>query len=241
MKSVHGLCLGLALSTAPAIAGPPYDTDDPEPTDTGHWEIYAFAAGSRGGHVTEGATGLDLNYGPVDRVQLTATLPLAFTSAAGGHIGRGNVEAGVKYQFARSETAHASAAIFPRVILPTASARFGTGRAAFLLPLWMQKDFGRVSVFGGGGYTINPGAGQCDYWSEGLAATISLNDGLSAGAEIAHSGPDAIDARAETRLGLGGSIHIAGPYSLLLSGGPTFIAGRHRAQAHGYAALQLRF
>lgn len=236
---MRGLCLACTLTAAPAWAGPPYDTDDPEPTDTGHWEIYAFTAGNRGGHVTDGAAGLDLNYGPVDRVQLTATLPLAFTSEDGGHVARGNVEAGIKYQFAKGRTA--SAAIFPRVILPTAGARFGTGRAAFLLPLWMQKDFGRVSIFGGGGYTINPGTGQRDYWSEGLAATASLNEGMTAGIEVTHFGADATDARPETRLGLGGSVHIAGPYSLLFSGGPTFVAGRHHAQAHGYAALQISF
>lgn len=240
MSVARGLWVGCILIASPALAGPPYDTDDPEPTETGHWEIYAFSAAARGGHVTDGAIGLDLNYGPVDRVQLTATIPLAFTSADRGHAGPGDLEAGVKYQFARSEAAHASAAIFPRVILPTAGSRFGTGRAAFLLPLWAQKDFGRWSVFGGGGYTVNPGAGQRDYWSEGLAATVSVG-ALSIGAEVAHAGPDADGARAETRLGLGGSIHLAGPYSLLFSAGPTFVAGAHRAQAHAYAAVQVSF
>ena len=31
--------LSLAAAT-PAWAGPPFLTDDPEPTETGHWEIY---------------------------------------------------------------------------------------------------------------------------------------------------------------------------------------------------------
>lgn len=40
------LAAALALmSAAPVWAGPPYITDDPVPTDTGHWEIYGFAAG----------------------------------------------------------------------------------------------------------------------------------------------------------------------------------------------------
>ena len=37
--------LVLAGAAGPAFAGPPYLTDDPVPTDTGHWEIYAFTAG----------------------------------------------------------------------------------------------------------------------------------------------------------------------------------------------------
>ncbi|HTX51339.1 MAG TPA: hypothetical protein VME40_18335 [Caulobacteraceae bacterium] len=35
--------LFVALPAA-AVAGPPYVTDDAEPTDPGHWEIYAYAA-----------------------------------------------------------------------------------------------------------------------------------------------------------------------------------------------------
>jgi hypothetical protein len=36
-------CLSLA---APATAGPPFVTDDPEPVDNGHWEVYAFSDGA---------------------------------------------------------------------------------------------------------------------------------------------------------------------------------------------------
>src|SRR5579884_3623903 len=35
----------LAGVAAPAMAGPPYLTDDPIPTDLHHWEIYAFSTG----------------------------------------------------------------------------------------------------------------------------------------------------------------------------------------------------
>ena len=41
--------LVLAGVAAPAVAGPPYLTDDPVPTDTSHWEIYAFTGGE--GHL----------------------------------------------------------------------------------------------------------------------------------------------------------------------------------------------
>ena len=54
-----------------AWAGPPYVTDDPQPTDLGHWEIYAFGA-AEGAHGSwDGAAGLDLNYGGLPGVQLT--------------------------------------------------------------------------------------------------------------------------------------------------------------------------
>ena len=39
------LCAG---ATVPALAGPPYETDDPEPTAYRHYEIYVFSAGATG-------------------------------------------------------------------------------------------------------------------------------------------------------------------------------------------------
>jgi hypothetical protein len=46
-----------------SLAGPPYRTDDPEPTDYGHYEIYAFTNGIVAEDGTSGASGIDFNYG----------------------------------------------------------------------------------------------------------------------------------------------------------------------------------
>jgi hypothetical protein len=229
-----------AMSATAAVAGPPYATDDPEPTDPGHWEIYAFAAGTRAHGSLDGATGLDLNFGPVPNVQLTATLPIDLADDDGTHAGLGDIELGVKYRFINDEAAGLSVAIFPRVILPTAGRRFGTGRVQLLLPVWAQKDFGPWSLFGGGGYTINPGAGNRDFWQSGLALTRTVTPRLSLGAEITHEGPDAVGARSTAALGVGGIYHVGGPFSLLFSAGPVF---EHRGGTgvNAYAALGLSF
>jgi hypothetical protein len=55
------LTLLLAFGTE-AAAGPPFITDDPEPTDTGHWEIYNFAKGTWALGVATGQGGFDINY-----------------------------------------------------------------------------------------------------------------------------------------------------------------------------------
>lgn len=89
------------LWASTASAGPPYLTDDPAPTDTRHWEIYAFGAGTKTTGGFDGVVGLDLNYGPINDVQLTATLPVEF--AHGGGVQQsavGDVELGMKYGFA---------------------------------------------------------------------------------------------------------------------------------------------
>src|SRR5262249_36577758 len=64
--------LALLLSSSPAPAGPPFITDDPEPTDYRHWELYIF---SQGTHATGGPSGVvppscDCNYGGLPNVQL---------------------------------------------------------------------------------------------------------------------------------------------------------------------------
>jgi hypothetical protein len=237
------LCAALALAgaTAPAVAGPPYLTDDPVPTETGHWEIYAFTAGEGRGSAVDADAGVDLNYGPVEGVQLTATLPLSFSHAPndGWHSGTGDVELGVKYRFLNDERAGFAVAIFPRVILPTA-ARSPGEKTRFLLPLWMEKDFaGGTSIFGGGGYLINPGTGNRDFWQAAVAATHDLSKAVSIGAEITRQGSDRTGGTAQTRAGVGSTVQLSGRYALLLSGGPTW--ADHRTGYHFYAALGLNF
>ena len=234
--------LAILLCAAPALAGPPFVTDDPQPTDTGHWEIYNFALGSHIAGETDGAAGFDINYGGAKDLQLTAVLPLNYQTGTGGTVGLGNIELAAKYKFLHQADGSIlpDVAFFPRAFVPTAGRRFGTRRLSLLLPLWAQKDFGPWSLFGGGGYTINPGAGNRDYWQSGLALTRTVTPRLSLGAEITYQGPDAAGARSTTALGAGGIFHVAGPFSLLFSGGPVF---EHRGGTgvDFYAALGLSF
>ncbi|HEX5181560.1 MAG TPA: hypothetical protein VFW19_00270 [Allosphingosinicella sp.] len=231
----------LLLIPATAWAGPPYDTDDPEPTDLHHWEIYAFAAGDRIGGTTEGQTGIDLNYGGLPGVQLTTTLPLDYEAGAGTRIARGDIEVGVKYRFLHREKEGFSVAIFPRLIVPTAGKGFGTGRVQALLPVWAQKDMGPWSIFGGGGYTINPGPGNRDFWLGGLAVTRDVSRRLSLGAEMTRQGSDSVSAGGTTTLGAGGIWKLKAPFSILASAGPEWEDGRHSAGLHAYVALGLNF
>ena len=235
------VALALAGAATPAYAGPPYLTDDPVPTETGHWEIYGFTAGEGRGPVYDGEAGFDLNYGPVKGVQLTSTLPLSFSHdrETGWRTGTGDVELGVKYRFLDDEKDGFSAAIFPRVILPTSTIAPGE-KTRVLLPLWLGKDFaGGTGVFGGGGYLINPGAGNRDFWQAAIAVTHEFDKRFSAGAEVTRQGPDALGGTAQTRAGLGAIVGLSEHYNLLFSGGPTW--ADHQTSYHLYAALGLNF
>ena len=118
-----------------------------------------------------GESGLDLNYGAAPGLQLTAVLPAAYKSTVGRtEVGGGVVELAAKFRVLHSpdDPLLPDIAIFPRLFLPAASRGFGAGRANLLLPVWAGKDLGPWSVFGGGGYQINPGPGAHSFWTGGL-------------------------------------------------------------------------
>lgn len=241
MSNLRWATLLAAFISTPAWAGPPYLTDDPAPTDRGHWEIYAFTAAEGRRSTVDADAGLDLNYGAVDGVQLTATVPLSVSHdpVDGWRSGSGDLELGVKYRFLNDEQSGFSAAIFPRVILPTAAHSPGE-KTRLLLPAWAQKNFaGGTSIFGGGGYTINPGAGNRDYWQAAIAATHDVSRKVSMGAEIARQGADTIGGTPQTRLGVGTIVQLTDHYALLFSGGPTL--ADHQTSYRLYAALGLNF
>ncbi len=237
-RTVAAALLGAA---APALAGPPYLTDDPVPTDTGHWELYTPKVELSGsGSDFEGSFGAEINYGPMPNVQLTVGLPAAFAHGGDGwHLGAGDLAASVKYRFYNDEKSGLQIAVFPGVTLPTASNGLGAAGVTALLPVWAQEDFGPWSVFGGGGYAINPGPGNRDFWEGGVALTRDFGPGFTGGIELFHRTSDAVGATAETDLGAGAVVQLSGPASLLVSGGPSW--ADHRTGYHFYAALGLNF
>lgn len=229
----------LILAATPAAAGPPFLTDDPEPTETGHWEIYApaFDGGGKGTNF-EGAAGAEFNYGAAPNVQVTVGLPVAYQHSADGfRSGPGDLEVSVKYRVFHDDAAGVSVAVFPGLTLPTARKGLGAGKVTALLPVWAQKDVGPWSVFGGGGYAFNPGAEARDYWTGGVAVTRQVNERLLLGLEVDRQGADSRDGHAETSLGLGAIVKLGGPFRLLASAGPTYVDHEGGAGFHAFLAL----
>lgn len=223
----------------PAAAGPPYITDDPQPTDAGHWEIYNFVGGSHVTGDTAGEGGIDLNYGAAKDLQLTLVVPFAY-DRADGHLstGMGVVEAAAKYKFLHQDGAGLDVSIFPRVFIPTAPARFASTRTNLLVPLWAQKDYGKWSVFGGGGYQFNPGPGNRDFWTGGIALTRQVTERLNLGVEVTHRTRDADDGRAFSGVNLGVVYKMTDHWSLLASGGPGVQNARSEGRYDFYVALK---
>jgi hypothetical protein len=224
------------LWVSPALAGPPYITDDPEPTDTGHWENYLFVEGARtAGTRFTPITGIELNYGAFEDTQLTMSLPLNTNPGPGGiGVVWAPLGMGVKYRFIEEDDDgwRPQVAFFPSVAIPVGPANAGAP-VTELLPIWMQKSFGDWTVFGGGGYTNNPGPGNRDFANYGIALQNQVTKQLGLGVEIFGAGKDSIADRPVTAVGVAALYDFDDLWHVIGSVN-TGISNAHRADQFSY-------
>lgn len=237
------LVAALVVLARPALAGPPYVTDDPEPTDNGHFEIYAFGAGTATAAGTDGEAGIDFNYGAGPDLQLTAVLPIAFDSPRGQDTvrGLGNIEIAAKYRFLHQATDGWDVSVFPRLFLPALSHHVGERHLSVLLPIWIGKDWGRWSTFGGGGCALNKGGDSQNYCLVGWALTRRVLPDLTVGAEIYHQTADTRGGQSLTGMGAGITYDITENYHLMASYGPGLAHQSTTDRYSWYTALLFTF
>ncbi|HSC20003.1 MAG TPA: transporter [Rhizomicrobium sp.] len=226
-----------------AQAGPPYLSDDAEPTEYQHYEIYAFANGDVGDSGSGGEAGIDFNYGATPDLQLTAVLPIAYANPAGtpSAVNLGNVELAAKYRLLHQDDVGVDVAVFPRLFLPAGSAEVGERHAAFLLPIWFEKDWGKWSGFGGGGCVLNQGGNSRNFCLAGWAMTYRLLPKLQIGGELFHQTADTKGGRATTVLGAGATYDVSDNYHLLGYIGPTVQNAAETNRYTWYASILFTF
>ena len=227
----------------PAFAGPPYVTDDPEPTDEGHFEIYGFTSGSMTRDGAGGEAGIDFNYGGAKDLQLTAVLPLGWSAPKAGpdSVDLGNVELAAKYKFLHQDDVGFDVAIFPRVFLPAGSAAVGERHVSLLIPIWIGRSFGNWDTFGGGGCVIDHGNGAHNFCQLGWVLTDQITTSLQIGAEIYHQTAETVGGRATTGIGVGAIYDLNENYHLLASFGPGIQNAAETNQESWYVAVLTTF
>ena len=190
-----------------------------------------------------GEAGIELEYGAAPDLQIGAILPLAYDSPASGAgaADLGNVELAVKYRFLHQDDFGLDVAIFPRVFLPSGSPLVGERHASLLLPIWTQKDWGKWSLFGGGGCTIDNGGGSQDFCMIGWALTRQVLPDLQLGAEIVHQTPDVKGGRQSTGIGVGFRYDLSEHYHLLGYAGPGIQNADQTDRVSWYTSLLFTF
>jgi hypothetical protein len=214
--------LSLMLLGGPALAGPPFVTDDPEPVDYQHFEINTAMQGT---YIKDGRSGnwpnMDINYGLAPDVQFHVNLYAPFAKDGGDtlHYGYGDSEVGVKYRFIQEDDEgwRPQVAIYPAIDFATGKFAdgLGAGHRRIFLPVWAQKSFGDWTSFGGGGYWLNSHANtDKNYWFMGWALLRKFGEDWTLGGEIFHQTADltgvpveggtGVSTRSSTGFNLGG-------------------------------------
>lgn len=216
----------LLFCTIPIMtpAGPPYDTDDPEPVDFKHWEFYCSSIGTTSMGTSMGtAPHVEVNYGVLPNVQLHILAPLSFYSISGGetNYGYGTTEVGTKYRFVNKDSGNFQIGIFPLVELPTGNTKENLGSAStqLYLPLWIQKTIGKWTTYGGGGYWLNPGSGNKNYEFVGWQEQYQFLKSVSVGTEIYYITASQVGDNGDFRFRLGSVIDFSDHHHLLCSVG----------------------
>ncbi len=230
--------IALFASTT-AHAGPPFQTDDPDPVAFRHFEMYAFelsdGTGKNAGGTALEAPSYEVNYGVVPNVQLHLVLPLTVSFAPSGgptNYGMGDSELGAKVRFVKETKRVPEVGIFPFFEFPSGNADKGLGVGAtwYRMPLWLQKSWGpedrQWTSYGGGGEVVNSSAGTAngykDYLFSGLLVQRQLSKKLTLGTELFGHGAEGAattSTRAATMLDLGGIVEFKPGFDLLFAAG----------------------
>ncbi len=236
--------LVLSFFTAPAAwAGPPFITDDPETVEYHHGEFYIASQYAENKDAKEGTLPhFEFNYGAAPDVQLHFLAPFAYDHPNGGPTayGLGDTEVGVKYRLLRESGNTPQIGVFPIMHIPTGDADrgLGSGHVQFFLPVWIQKSWGPWTTYGGGGYWINPGQGNRNFYQIGWLVQRNLSDALAVGAEIFYFGRDTEDSHSRTGYNIGGIFNLSENHHILFSAGSD-MSGDNRFSL--YLAWQLTF
>lgn len=236
--------LFLFVFAAIAFAGPPFQTDDPDPVPYGHYEFYTFGLsdGTTAGGTDLFIPALEFNWGAVPNVQIHFVLPVdANFAPAHGPVNYGisDTEVGVKYRFIKEGRRIPEVGTFPFVELPTGNATrgLGVGSTWYRVPFWIQKSWGDWTSYGGAGRVLTNATGYKNYTFAGWLAQRKINKSWTLGAEVFGHGAEGIAStvpRSATMIDVGGYYYISANFELLFCAGRS-IAGE--AETYSYLGL----
>jgi hypothetical protein len=219
-----------------ARAAQPFTTDDAEPADKGHGEIYiadtlTWSRESYNGTLPYA----EFEYGPIQNVEVDLLTPVAFNQSRFGgsfECGYGDTELGFRWQFVHADEFFKGCpeiATAPFFVIPTGNARLGLGNggAQEFAPIVIEENWGEENrqwtSYAEAGYGFNAGGGNLNYGFVGVVLQKQLTDALALGGEVFHFTPSARDDGEHTGFNLGGSYQVSPSLAFLFSAGRDFI------------------
>jgi len=217
------LIFGIFFSLiCPVFAGPPFNTDDPEPVPFKHWEFYIssidyFQPDSKSGTLPH----FEMNYGVIPNVQLHIQIPVNYLFEGNKFdYGYGNTELGIKIRFLNLTKSKIQAGLFPIFQVPTVqNENFSNNRLQCFLPVWFQKSWKKLTTYGGGGYCFNPANNNRNWQFVGWEAQYDLSDKVTLGGEVFYKTAATIDSKGYLGFNLGGFINFSEKFHFIFSAG----------------------
>jgi len=246
------------VCAVPAVAGPPFQTDDPEPIDYKHIEMYAFelsdGTGRHAGGTSLVAPAYEVNYGALPNVHLHLVIPMTMVFQPAGaptYFGIGDIETGFKLRFIQEGAYRPQVGIFPFFELPTGNPdkTLGVGSTWYRMPIWAQKSWGpkdkQWTSYGGGGETVFSGdahaAGYANFPFAGWLLQKQFNEKWMLGGELfghGEEGPAGVAPHAATMFDLGGQYEFHDGFDLLFAAGRSI---QGQPETYTYLALYWTF
>lgn len=208
-------------------AGPPFNTDDPEPVDFKHWEYYISSINNKQSGVWSGtAPHFEINYGIIPNVQVHLLMPMNYISTGGRGSGYGysDTEFGLKYRFVQETKNSPQIGVFPLLEIPTVqNHEFSNGKMKIYLPVWFQKSWGKLTTYGGAGYWINPGANNKNWIFSGWEIQYDFSTVVTLGGEIYYQTASTENSGSAAGFNLGGFINPTKKFHIIFSLGSTLV------------------
>lgn len=252
IKKLAALLLLFLLTATPLWAGPPFQTDDPEPVAFRHYEFYIFG-GADGTPIEIDPLGpaFEFNWGAVPNLQIHVVLPFGaivpsnnpkYLPAGTGPSAYGltDTELGAKYRFIKETKHRPEIGSFTMLEIPTGSYTkgLGVGTPWYKLPVWIQKSWGHWTTYGGAGYQIVPQSQYRNFAYGGWLVQRDIGKKLTLGGEVFSHGPEGYatpQTKSATMIDIGGYYYIKNPgLQLLFAYGHTALG-----QTENYAYLGL--
>jgi len=246
LSQIIRVVAALGCLSGAALAGPPFQTDDPEPIEYKHYEFYTFGTVDRTpDEIDTNGPAVEFNWGALPNTHLHIIFPAAAivpTSdpTAKRQFGVGDTELGIKYKFIQETDSHPMVGTFVMFEMPTgnSSKGLGVGKAWYKVPLWAQKSWGPWTTYGGGGETFVSGPGYRNYPFAGWLVQRDLGKKVTLATEAFFHGPEGIGTplnRPTTMIDFGGYYKFRDPgFQLLFCYGHSVVG---QSETYGYLGL----
>ena len=222
-----------------AFAGPPFNTDDPDPVTYLHWEFYIASEYQFEKHNDDATLPhFEVNYGALPNVQLHLLTGMGYVKEDANHqYGFMTAELGFKYRFININDDF-QLGIFPLVELPTSSKEglISNNHLQTFLPVWVQGSQGKFTTYGGAGYWVNPGENNKNSVFVGWQGQYNFSETLSLGGELYYESPNTKDGSSDVAFKVGGFINLNKENHVLFSIGPSL---NYSDVISGYLGYQL--